>query len=393
MSKNFNFLVFGRFPTERAYGVHLIANAKSFVEFGNVNIFYPTTSSPKTIKEDPNEYYSDTDGINFRKIDFYDVTANFIYKYLPSLVQQFLWLLFTYFFGRKVAKLIPNSDTENNWSTSSVLLYSASKNKQNLIFEMHGRARRIQFLFLKKIYKKNFSKKLFISTSKFGFQNLKNKGLTKNLYFMPNSVDINIFKPLERKKYEEDVLNVGYVGQLYTYGVEKGVELSLMALDKAIHESNNSIYNKIYFSVIGGSKEEHEVIQKKIKTENFDIKFVENTTQKKVAELINKLDIGLVPYPNEEHIAKYSSSLKLLEYISSGLAVIASDVESNKIFEKSKVGIDYYKVDNFEDLKEKFKFYINTNNREYLLKQSSLNIEYRKNLSWKLRTEKIIAKI
>ena len=136
--------------------------------------------------------------------------------------------------------------------------------------------------------------------------------------------------------------------------MEKGVELSLMALDKAIHESNNSIYNKIYFSVIGGSKEEHEVIQKKIKTENFDIKFVENTTQKKVAELINKLDIGLVPYPNEEHIAKYSSSLKLLEYISSGLAVIASDVESNKIFEKSKVGIDYYKVDNFEDLKEKF---------------------------------------
>ena len=38
MDKNINFLVFGRFPTERAYGVHVVSNAKSYQNFGKVKI-------------------------------------------------------------------------------------------------------------------------------------------------------------------------------------------------------------------------------------------------------------------------------------------------------------------------------------------------------------------
>ena len=34
MDKNINFLIFGRFPTERAYGVHVVSNAKSYQNFG-----------------------------------------------------------------------------------------------------------------------------------------------------------------------------------------------------------------------------------------------------------------------------------------------------------------------------------------------------------------------
>ena len=393
MNKNFNFLVFGRFPTERAYGVHLISNAKSFQKYGNVNIFYPTTTNSKTIKKKPEKYYSDPDNINFNEVEFYDITDTFIYNYLPSILQQFLWLLFTYFFGRKVSKLIPNSENETNWSTSSVLLFSASCNKQNLIFEMHGRARKVQLLFLKKIYKNKFRKKLFISTSRNGFQNLKSKGITENLYFLPNGVDINLFKPDGSKEINTHELNIGYVGQLHTYGVEKGIGLSLMALNQAIKETDNLAYEKIFFSIIGGTKEEHKIIKEKFDIKNFSIKFTENTTQRSVAELIKKLDIGMVPYPNDEHIAKFSSSLKLLEYISSGISVIASDVEANKIFEKDKVGVEYYKVDDLEDLKEKFKFYINKNNYKHLKNQASLNINYRNNLSWTLRTKEIITKI
>ena len=51
MNNNINFLVFGRFPTERAYGVHVIANANSFRKYGNINIFYPKTTNSKTINK------------------------------------------------------------------------------------------------------------------------------------------------------------------------------------------------------------------------------------------------------------------------------------------------------------------------------------------------------
>ena len=70
-----------------------------------------------------------------------------------------------------------------------------------------------------------------------------------------------------------------------------------------------------------------------------------------------------------------------------------SNVESNMVFEENNIGVDYYKVDDFIDLKEKLKFYISRNNQQQLLKLSSLNKEYRKNLSWELRTEEIMTKI
>ena len=99
MSKNFNFLLFGRFPTERAYGVHIIANARSFARYGSVNIYYPSTSNSKTIKQHPKEYFSNTEDINFIKVDIFDITGNRFYKSSPKILKQFLWLFFYIFVG------------------------------------------------------------------------------------------------------------------------------------------------------------------------------------------------------------------------------------------------------------------------------------------------------
>ncbi len=73
MDKNINFLIFGRFPTERAYGVHVVSNAKSFQKYGKVKVIYPSTNNPKTIHIRPEKYFSNSDGIIFEKINFYDV--------------------------------------------------------------------------------------------------------------------------------------------------------------------------------------------------------------------------------------------------------------------------------------------------------------------------------
>ena len=223
MNKNINFLVFGRFPTERAYGVHVVSNAKSFQKYGNVKIVYPSTNNSKTINTDPKEYFSKSEGIIFEQVDFYDITKNILFKISPNFLKQFLWLLFTYLFGKKVSRIIPNKNSEIVWSTSSVLLYSASKKNHQLIFELHGRARKIQSYFLKKLYKKNYFRKIFISTSEFGTNDLYNRGIKNNLFFMPNGVDTDLFRPKHPHDSNEDKLNIGYVGQLHTYGIEKGI--------------------------------------------------------------------------------------------------------------------------------------------------------------------------
>ena len=391
MNKNINFLVFGRFPTERAYGVHVVSNAKSFQKYGNVKIVYPSTNNSKTISTDPKEYFSKSEGIIFEQIDFYDITKNILFKISPNFLKQFLWLLFTYLFGKKVSRIIPNKNSEIVWSTSSVLLYSASKKNHRLIFELHGRARKIQSYFLKKLYKKNYFRKIFISTSEFGTNDLYNRGIKNNLFFMPNGVDTDLFRPKHPHDSTEDKLNIGYVGQLHTYGIEKGITFSLSALDAAINELKNSpqseyIYKNIIFTIVGGTDEEHKLIDD---FKNFDTVLFKNTNQENVAKILQSIDIGIVPYPKEEHIAKYSSSLKLFEYISSGVAVIASDVKANQVFDND-IGIEFFEAENFESLKSKFKYFLDKNNSQHLKDLAKLNEAYRDKLSWGLRTKKIL---
>ena len=41
------------------------------------------------------------------------------------------------------------------------------------------------------------------------------------------------------------------------------------------------IYENILFSIIGGSKQEHEELKQKLNIKNVNINFIENTTQKK----------------------------------------------------------------------------------------------------------------
>ena len=47
-------------PTEKAYGIHALNQAKSFANLGyDVTLFYPSTNNEKTISYDPEDYYVD----------------------------------------------------------------------------------------------------------------------------------------------------------------------------------------------------------------------------------------------------------------------------------------------------------------------------------------------
>ena len=51
--KNVGILVYGRFPTEKAYGTHIVEVAKAFLSnHKKVTIFYSKTSNKYTISED-----------------------------------------------------------------------------------------------------------------------------------------------------------------------------------------------------------------------------------------------------------------------------------------------------------------------------------------------------
>ena len=95
--KNIGLIVYGRFPTEKAYGSHLIDTANGFLQNGlNVHIFYSQTANKKTINENPETYYQNKK-IRFIKVQNYDFTKHIIYRLLPSVLQKALWTIGAYY--------------------------------------------------------------------------------------------------------------------------------------------------------------------------------------------------------------------------------------------------------------------------------------------------------
>ena len=90
--KNIGIIVYGRFPTEKAYGSHIIDTANGFIDNNcNVSVFFSKTSNSKTISTSPEEYYDST-RIKFIEMENYDFTKLFLYNFLPSFVQKIFWI-------------------------------------------------------------------------------------------------------------------------------------------------------------------------------------------------------------------------------------------------------------------------------------------------------------
>ena len=76
--KNVALIVYGRFPTEKAYGSHLIDVANGFISNKvAVSIIYSKTTNDKTIYKSPENYYAsekikyiEANNFDFTKLDF-----------------------------------------------------------------------------------------------------------------------------------------------------------------------------------------------------------------------------------------------------------------------------------------------------------------------------------
>ena len=107
--KNIGIIVYGRFPTEKAYGSHIIDIADGFLENNcNVNVFYSKTSNKKTLDVSPREYYENKQ-ITCKNFDINMETNKAIaYNKLVILVFPVLFLgwikIVLFLLGKKILK-------------------------------------------------------------------------------------------------------------------------------------------------------------------------------------------------------------------------------------------------------------------------------------------------
>ena len=374
--KNIGIIVYGRFPTEKAYGSHIIDTSIGFLDNDcNVSVFYSKTSNKKTLEISPEEYYDNSE-INFIEVKNYDFTKLFFYDYIPNFIQKIFWTLGAFFWSKQLENYLKDIDTL--WSTNPNLLISHTSNHKKIVYEKHGAGKFMQKYVVSKLSK--YKNVFFVGTSKTSYNELLSLSPERTIY-LTNGVDINSYKRTESCE-KKPKLNIGYIGMLETYGEDKGVKKAFLELKNIAKDYDFKL------TLIGGPKEKIDEIVEEFKDTNIELFYKYKIPKNQVPEYIKDLDIGIVPYPNEFHMTNYASPLKIFEYAAGNAAILSSDIKSNLELNDTQLGITYFRAGDYIDFNEKItKLIIDDDFRNSLIENSKKNIN---NFSLKNRIELLI---
>jgi glycosyltransferase involved in cell wall biosynthesis len=185
---------------------------------------------------------------------------------------------------------------------------------------------------------------IFITKGLYNFYRRKIFVGNKPLKFIPSGIDVNFFRPYTEKpnKNTEDII-IGYVG-----GISK-----LRKLDEVIHAFSN-LPNEGYKLVIVGDGNDKENLEHLVDHAGMTgrVIFTGQLNHDKIVNYLYTFDVGICHLPNT-FVFRQSSPMKILEYLASGIPVLASDIlthqEISKVFPQVKI------YEDLDDLTEKMR--------------------------------------
>jgi len=304
-----------RLPTEKAHGIQIMKMCEAFALSGiEVELVVPWRFNP--MKEDPFEYYGVEKNFEITKLPCIDLMplARFLGR-LAFWIQSFSFAksAFWYAFFKK-ADIIYSRDVPP--------LFFLSFFKRNLVWENHNR----NFNFIVRRVLKKCRKIIVITKGLKDFYISKGAELDKILV-APDGVDIEKFNIDISKEKARQKLNLPldkkiilYVGSFYLYSW-KGVDVLL--------NSTKLFSNEYLFILVGGSGEEIRKIKDKYKSAN--ILLVDHRPHRDIPYYLKAADVLALPNTAKEEISlRFTSPMKMFEYMATKRPIVASDIASLK---------------------------------------------------------------
>ena len=320
------FIVKGRFPTEKAYGVTITETINSLSKFGH-QISVLSVKSSYMSNLDFNTYCNQ---INFTE-KFFQKLIRFLSYTGKSRIHTIVWKLYWKIILKKNAQLIIDSSADLYWIRDLDLIKYIPDNS-NIVLELHSMINESKIHKItrkeknKKIILAPISKKIFSSISKYKDNtSIIFSPMGINTDFSETFLNLNIFiqRIYELRKYSFVGLRVGYVGKFFPGGHSKGIE-DLFALAKL--NAINKFGYKI--SITGGSindlKKSNKLI-KKFKLNKTSISIKGHVQHNVALSLMKNLDVIVLPEPRSSKYVGFP--LKCIEAVSSGRIVVAADCE------------------------------------------------------------------
>lgn len=374
--KNVLYIVNQRIPTEKAYGIQIAKMCEAFGSLG-LNVFLIAPYRIGKIKNNIFEYYGVKSNFKFKKIFSPDF-------YLPGKLDRLAFYTKNIFSVFILAFYALSHKADIIYSRDELPLYILSFFKKNLVFEIHKFSAK-KMLFYKRFKKLNLK---IIAVSKGNKDELLKLGFREsNIIIAHDGVDLKEFnidlsKGQARSKLSlpQDKKLIGYVGQLRTMGMEKGIDLAIKSL-KSLPENVNLV-------LIGGSKDDINFYKTLSKSENLikRVIFKGSIRHDLIPFYLKAFDVLTMPFPYNRHYAFYMSPLKLFEYMASKRPIVATDLPSvlEILNEKNSVLVKPDDPNSLSDAINKF-----LNSPEFSKELAEKAFEDVKNYTWQKRAGRI----
>jgi glycosyltransferase involved in cell wall biosynthesis len=301
-----------RLPTEKAHGIQIMNTCSALAEIGvDIELVVPTRRNH--IAEDP--------------FVFYGLPRNFRITVLrcPDLVSfgKFGGILQTAFFSFRSALYIlwHGASKDVIYSRHEALLFFPSFFRKRIFWETHmGSFTRMVSFLLPRIAG-------VVSITKGGKDFYVNRGVpSEKILVAPDGADIAKFSVTESKIECRKKLNlpcdtkiVLYTGSIGLYEW-KGVDVLLSA-------AKLSRDKEILFLFVGGSEAEKEKMKKEYPFPN--VSFIAQRPHEEIPWYLKAADVLVLPNKKGAAISeKFTSPMKLFEYMASGTPIAASDLPS-----------------------------------------------------------------
>lgn len=369
-SKKLIYIANLRLPTEKAYGIQITKMCEAFASQDvYVTLIYPFRKNQ--IKDDIFSYYSLKHNFKTKEIkknwapDFY----------FPGFLDKTAFLIKSYLSAKALVHEALKENADIYYTRDEMVAYILDKKEKNVVFECH------KFSNNKKRFYLHFPK--IVAISRGLKEDLVKCGVKyANILVAPDGVDLKEFDiPISKEEARktlglpQDKKIIVYTGHLFEW---KGAGVLLKVAQM--------IKDNILLVFVGGTKNDIEKFKEKSEHLN-NILVLGHKPHKDIPAYLKAADILVLPNSAKEEISsRYTSPLKLFEYMASGRPIVASALPSiMEILNKGNAVLA--KPDDLDSFEDGITNVLdNTVFAENLAKKALEDVQ---NYTWQKRAEKI----
>lgn len=362
-----------RMPTEKAHGLQVMKMCEALASQGQeLELVVPRRLN--CLEDDAFEYYRVKKIFSITKIACLDLLS------LPFFKAGAFWLqILTFSFGLAVY-LFFKKDVNLVYTRDLICLLFMSK-RFKVVYEAHNLPKKQSWLYCRLISRVD----KIVAITQGLRDDLKKLGISPSKIFIaPDAADLEQFAISDSQKDCRQKLKLSldepialYAGHLYQW---KGVYTVL---------ESAKLLPEILFVFVGGLGEELSAFLKRLKDLNLNnVLVVGQKKNEEIPYFLKAADVLILPNSAQELIsARYTSPLKLFEYMSSGVPIVSTSPPSIKEILNDRNAV-LVEADNFSEMAKGIKRIIEDKNFGNLLAAQALFDV--KDYTWQNRTKNIL---